>query len=426
MSAVLMTTAMALAVLGAGTGPRGVVVDEAPDEAEPGTVETQSDAYRLRLGGLVEGALGRDQWGNAVGLPRVRLKAEGLVSMQLEVGLVAEVDVSPWSSVNLKEDGPGPARDLYARMALGNKKLLDLGEARLGHFAVPLAQEQQIPQQDMLFATGTLGREAWLPGRELSAAYEIGGYRYGVPLRGTFSLASGVTSPMGADWFTQRQEPHAGADENAAAGVPLTSGTTYRAVANPGLAARVEGRPLYRWTRKPGLKVGAGALIRPLARGADARGAAVLDAELEWSLVVARVGVMAVDTQRGPLMDSAAFYVESALQVLPDFADVRARYEAAWGPSGMEAQRVSVGTALFYIDGAPPTILSHALPLPVGPSFGRAFTVLWLRTYDLGRYSRARGAEVPGGGLDAAPWLLGEARYWASGDVDQLVLRVAF
>ena len=78
-------------------------------------------------------------------------------------------------------------------MALGNKKILDLGEARLGYFTAPILAEHWQPQQEALFLTGTLAREAWLPGRELAASYDINGYRWAIPVRGVFALTSGVT-----------------------------------------------------------------------------------------------------------------------------------------------------------------------------------------------------------------------------------------
>jgi len=86
-------------------------------------------------------------------------------------------------------------RDVYARMAMGNKKLIDLGEARLGYFAVPTVAEQGRPLSENLFMTGTLGREAWLAGRELAASYEIGGRLWGVPARVSATLGSGVECP---------------------------------------------------------------------------------------------------------------------------------------------------------------------------------------------------------------------------------------
>lgn len=424
--------ALLVIALGAWTaaadGPRVVVVSESPEEPTPGPVETASDQYRLRLGGLFEGALGRDPYGNAVGLPRMRVRAEALVSLQLEVGMVAELDLSPWSSANLKEDGPGPVRDLYGRMSLGNKKLLDLGEARLGYLTVPILLEQSVPMAEMLFLTGSLGREAWLPGRELAATYAIGAHRYGWPIQGTFGLVSGVKSPLGAAWFTPAQEPHAGSGESAPAAVPLTAGNTYSSVSNPGLSGRVEGQPLLKWLNRPFVTVGAGALARPLATGADARLALAVDAELRWTAITGRVAAMAVDTQRAPILDGKSFMAEAALEVLPDFLDVRARYDVAFGGTQLEAHRLSVGSGMFYIDGAAPSPLTAENLLPMATSFGRSFSILWLRTYDLGRYSRGRGYTLPSrnNSGEGALWFLGESRYLLTGDVDQLVVRVAF
>jgi hypothetical protein len=347
--------------------------------------------------------------------------------MTLEVGLVAEVDLSPWSNANLKEDGPGLMRDLYGRMALGNKKILDLGEARLGYFNAPVLAEQWMPQQEALFLTGTLGREAWLPGRELAAAYEASAYRFGVPLRGVFALISGVQSPANL-WGPAVTEPHTNASESAAQGVPLTAGTTYAPVSNPGLTGRLEIEPLARWSKTPFFLVGGGLLVRPLAEGPSARAAVAVDAQLRWRLFQMRAAAMVVDTQRPPFFDSKSFSVEGALQFIPDFADVRLRYDVAYGPQRVEAQRLHVGMALFYLDGASPGPLSSA-PVNVGPAFGRAFTILWVRSYDLMRYAQGYGnwpappSEDQAGRLD---WVGAQARWLTSGDTDQLVIRIAF
>ncbi len=408
--------------------PRVVVVEETPESPEPGRVETASELYRMRLGGLFEGALGRDQYGNAVGLPRLRLRAEALVSMTLEVGMVAELDVSPWSSPNLKEDGPGIFRDLYGRMALGNKKILDLGEARLGYFTAPILAEQWQPQQEALFLTGTLAREAWLPGRELAASYDINGYRWAIPVRGVFALTSGVRLGN-APIPSAVTEPHPGATTNAAQGVPLTAGTTFAAANNPGLSGRVEVEPLRRWSTTPFFLVGAGMLVRPLSTGPDARGALAVDAQLRWKLFQMRAAAVLADTQRAPFADSRAFSVESALQFIPDFADVRVRYDVAYGPAAMDAQRLHLGMALFYLDGAAPGPLT-ASPLPLGPAYGRAFTILWVRTYDLMRYAPGYGNRAPiynpADRVPTVQWGLDQARWVTGGDTDQLVIRVAF
>src|SRR5687767_13211388 len=107
MSTPLLALTMLLASAADAPGSRVVIVEESPDDPEPGPVQTASEQYRLRFGGLFEATMGRDRTGNFVGLPRARLRAEGLVSTVLEVGFVVELDVSPWSSVELKEDGPG-------------------------------------------------------------------------------------------------------------------------------------------------------------------------------------------------------------------------------------------------------------------------------------------------------------------------------
>jgi len=69
---------------------------------------------------------------------------------------------------------------------------------------------------------------------------------------------------------------------------------------------------------------------------------------------------------------------------------VRARYEIAWGPRDVEAMRLNLGAALFYLDGAPPGPLT-ASPLPLGPTYGRAFTILWVRTYDVMHFAPGYG-----------------------------------
>ncbi|MBI5498566.1 MAG: hypothetical protein HY904_26430 [Deltaproteobacteria bacterium] len=401
---------------------RVVIVSEQPDQPEPGRVETASELYRLRLGGMLEGALGRDQFGNSVGLPRLRLRAEALVSAVLEVGIVAEAELSPWASPRLKEDGPGLVRDLYGRMALGNKKILDLGEARLGYFTVPVVAEQWMPQQEALFLTGSLGREAWLPGRELAASYEIDAYRWNVPVRGLFGLGSGVNWATGLPTTT---EPHAGAAGGGAQGVPLTAGNTGAPVNNPALTGRVELEPLVRWTRSPSLRVGVGLLGRPLAMGDDARGALTADAQMRTRLFLARAVAVLADTERAPFFDSRALSVEGALQFIPDFADVRARYDIAYGPRGVEAHRLHVGMALFYLDGAPAGPLTGS-PLPITPAFGRAFTILWVRSYDLMHYATGYGHERPADDGARFEYGVRQARWLLGGDTDQVAVRIAF
>lgn len=401
---------------------RVVIVSEQPETPEPGHVETASELYRLRLGGLLEGALGRDQYGNSVGLPRMRLRAEALVSTVLEVGVVAEAELSPWASQRLKEDGPGMVRDLYGRMALGNRKVLDLGEARLGYFAVPVAGEQWAPQQDALFLTGTLGREAWLPGRELAASYDIDGYRWGIPVRGLFALGSGVSWATG---LASGTEPHAGAEGGGVQAVPLTAGNTGAAVNNPALTGRVEVEPLARWTRSPSIVVGAGLIGRPLATGDAARGALAVDARLRTRLFQARALAVVADTERAPFFDSRSLAVEGALQFIPDFADVRARYDIAYGPRSVEAHRVHVGAALFYLDGAAAGPLTSS-PLPLVPSFGRAFTILWIRSYDLMHLADGYAAPLPTDDAGRVDRGIREARWLLGGDTDQVAVRVAF
>jgi hypothetical protein len=391
-----------------------MVVSETPDDPEPGRVETVSDGFRLRLGGLLEGTLGRDPSGNMVGIPRARLRAEALVSTTLEAGFVTEVDVSPWSSPTLKEDGPGMVRDVYVRLALGNRKLLDLGEVRLGYFTLPQLAEQWEAQSEKLWLTGTLGREAWLPGRELAVAYEGGGYRFGVPLRGMAGLATGVDAKMSA-----AQTP------GGAAGVPLTAGATGPQVVNPSLSGRLEVEPFWRWTRTPRVAVGGGALARPLEAGNGARVAFAGDLQVTWPLFTARVSGVMADTTRLSAMDARSLSVEGAVHVIPDFADLRGRYEVAYGPLGLEGHRVNVGLALFYLDAPAAAPLSALGPLLFGPAYGRALTLLWIRSYDLMRLDGTafRPGEPVGANPTPEQWV-GHGRWLLAGDTDQLVVRV--
>lgn len=412
--------------VGVQGAPRIVVVEESPEDPEPGKVETSSETYRLRLSGLMDSTLGRDASGNMVGIPRARLRAEGLVSTTLEVGFVAEVDLSPWASPDLKEDGPGLVRDLYARMSMGNKKLLDLGEARLGLFTLPVLGEQMLPLADTLFLTGSAGREAWLPGRELAAAYEAGAYRYNIPVKGMVGLGSGVVQGFS---FANAGTALDGVQRSAAERVPLTAGAGGVAVVNPSLSLRLEAEPFLRMTRALKLTLGGGLLVRPLSTGPDARGAAALDLAVVWNLLSARVSGMLVDSQRPPFLDSRALMVEAAFQFIPDFADVRVRYDTAFGPDGWEAHRIHLGAAFFYLDGVPAQALTSS-PVAFGrPLVGRAFTLMWQRSYDLMRFAPGRAAPPPGALADQ-PTRLGygfdTARWLSAGDTDQLVVRIAF
>ncbi|MEW5851379.1 MAG: hypothetical protein AB2A00_21500 [Myxococcota bacterium] len=426
MKRTLFAFALVLWAGGAVAAPRVVIVDEETEPSDPGTVTIASDAYRLRLSGLFEATLGRDRTGNFLGLPRARLRAEGLLSTTLEVGFVAEVDFSPWSTVALKEDGPGFVRDLYLRMALGNKKVLDLGEARMGLFTPPVMAEQWRMQSEEMWLTGSLGREAWMPGRELAAAYEASGDAYRLPVRGTLTLGSGITPrPMPSLLTTPPPEQtNAG---TAATNVPLTAGENSALVLNPSVSGRVEAEPLRRWTGRSRLVVGGGTLLRPLSTGADARVAATADVELAFPWVTVRGSLLGADTQRPPFFDSRSVMVEGALQVIPDFADVRARYQMAMGPTSVEAQHLSLGMALFYLDGAPPAPLADPTTSRRTVQLGRAFTLLWIRTYDLQRvpaeFTALRNVSSTGP-LDPRP--LGAVNWLVSGDTDQLVARISF
>jgi hypothetical protein len=402
-----------------------VIVSEEPEEPAPGGVQVRSDHYRLRLGALVEGTLGRDAHGNAVGLPRAVVVAEGLLSTVLEVGFHAEVDLSPWSSRRLKEDGPGFLRDTYVRMALGNKRLLDLGEARVGLLSPLVMAEQRRGAAAAWWLTGTLGREAWLPGRELAAAYELSAYRHGFPVRGLLALGSGVGQGVLPALSVQEE------GQTGPAGVPLTAGDPGTVRQDASLSVRVEGEPFWRWAGLGRLKMGVGGLAKPLAQGDDARAAVAVDVELVTPTLKVRASGLVADRRVAPLLESKALAVEGALEILPDFADVRGRYDVAMGATGIEGQRVSVGAAFFYLDGP------AWLPLTESPEPGRAgqrapvFTLAWLRTYDLQRLSGVTGVTGGGGAWGAGAWgagagtPLGGVVWLLGGDADQLVLRVA-
>jgi len=153
-----------------------------------------------------------------------------------------------------------------------------------------------------------------------------------------------------------------------------------------------------------------------------------VDAEMRWSMVTIRTAGLLAETQRDGLFDSRSFMVEGAVQVIPDFADVRVRYDSAYGPAGWDAHRVNVGMAFFYIDGVAPAALTSA-PEPMGGiRFGRAFTLLWLRSYDLMRFSPTRRSNPPArGDLQGNAIFWGDVGRWlVSGDTDQLVVRITF
>lgn len=332
---------------GAGGGGGIEVVADGPVERQPGTVLISDRGFEVRLGALLDLELASRN-PLLFGLPHARLRTEAYVDTQVPVGMVLELEASPFVDPSSNLDGPGLLRDAVLVLGIGNRRLLDLGQIQIGQQRVPSTSYSLLPPERWRFTRRPFAEEDRLPGRDLGLVYHMDYASHGVPLAVWLGSFSG-----------------AGPNRVEAPVAPVLSGRL------------VVGRP---W--QPGRGVAGQVGVGLVARRGHARypylvaldfGAQVKRFDGEISAIVGQdLGTGGVES---------AFRAEGGFELLADFMELRLRYEVDSLAAGPLRRRLSTAAILTYLDDA--FVVLCDVTVPLGGAWARetelalAFRIWW-------------------------------------------------
>lgn len=328
--------------------PNIVIVEDGPIIPPHGTPLISNDAYRVTLGALLDVEIGSIH-DETYSIPRARLRSDAVLEAQIPVGMRLEVDVSPFANSRSNLNGPGLLRDAYLRVGVGNKRVINLGEVRIGQQRVPTTAHSLRPEERRRFSQRPLAEEQLLPGRDLGFLYHIDYGAHGWPFRvwlGSFggggpNLLQSNVSPV----FATRVEGDIFGDP--AGHLFVRSGAA--------------------------LVINGARLDQPVAAAIDVTARARrYNFEVAWLLA---------DRLQGPLFAQGALRVEGGLEVLSDFFELRLRHEYSTlttdGPEG----RLTAGGIFTYLDNAFQVLGDVTVPVYGGRRFGTADVVLTFRVW---------------------------------------------
>jgi len=325
----MIAASLAAVLLLCAAGPEIEVVADGPLQVPRGEPLISNDAYEVTLGALLEAGI-RTGADAAFTVPLARLRAEAVVEKQIPAGMRLEIEASPFAEAASNLNGPGALRDAYVFIGVGNKKVLDLGEIRVGQLRVPSSGHSLRPPERWRFSHRPLVEARLLPGRDLGFVYHIDYGSHGVPVRLWIGNFTG-----------------AGPNDPGAEFSPLVS-------------TRAEVDLLGRPQDQLRLRSGVGFVFN----SGRPEQPAVLTGDL--SARARRFSFEAAWALTGPGLDRlherAGLRAEVGVEPLSDFLELRLRHEALNLLSGQLEQRTSAAAVVTYLDDAFQVLFDLTIP----------------------------------------------------------------